>query len=373
MNCRPTFTELPSTSMQTIYHTIQQIATSDIPIIIIGETGVGKEGIAKYIHNSNPKQDKPFVAINCGRFSAEFLQSELFGHERGAFTGAERQRSGAFEKANGGVLFLDEITEMCLDAQKMFLRFLDTNTFTRLGGNQVLTTDVQLIAATNRSIGMAVAQQEFREDLYYRLDGVVLRVPPLRDRPEDIAPLVQFFITELAPKHGKNVIGITPAALTHLEQAKWPGNIRQLRNTIHAAISLAQTDQLELEDFPDNLLIAPDLEKPNLPFDIKQDTSYSVFAQDLISQLKALSEETQYEVAREVLEYLSNLQKREIFWTADMSLHQILHQIAQARIEKYPTTTEAAASLGIDRRTLKKYAELNTDDPDDVANGFDFF
>lgn len=373
MNWSTAFTELPSASMQAIYHAIQQIATSDIPIIIIGETGVGKEGIARYIHNSNPKSDKPFIAMNCGRFSAEMLQSELFGHEKGAFTGAERRRSGAFEKANGGVLFLDEITEMCLDAQKMFLRFLDTNTFTRLGGNEVLTTDVHLIAATNRSIGMAVAQKEFREDLYYRLDGVVLRVPPLRDRPEDIAPLVRFFITELAPKHDKNVTGITSAALNHLEQAKWPGNIRQLRNTVHAAISLAKTDQLELENFPDNLLIAPDLEKSNLPFDIKKDTSYSLSVPNLISQLKALPEETQHEIVREVLEHLPNPEKKEIFYTAGMSWHQILHQIAQARAEKYPSITKAAASLSIDRRTLKKYVELDTDNPNDVANGFDFF
>ena len=358
MNWSTTFTELPSASMQAIYDAIRQIVMSDIPIIIIGETGVGKEGIARYIHDIGSKHDKPFVAINCGRFSTDMLQSELFGHEKGAFTGAENRRRGAFETANGGVLFLDEITEMCLDAQKMFLRFLDTNTFTRLGGNQVLTTDVQLIAATNRSIGMAVAQKEFREDLYYRLDGVVLRVPPLRDRPEDIAPLVRFFITELAPKHDKNVTGITPAALTHLEQAAWPGNIRQLRNTIHAAIALAKTDQLELENFPDNLLIAPDLEKPSLPFDTKQGTSYSMSVPDLISHLEALPEETQHEIIYEVLEHLPNLQKREIFWTTDMSLHQILHQIAQARIEKYPTVVEAADSLGIDRRTLKKYAEF---------------
>ena len=247
---------------------------------------------------------------------------------------------------------------MCLDAQKMFLRFLDTSTFTRLGGNEVLTTDVQLIASTNRSFGMAVAQKEFREDLYYRLDGVVLRVPPLRDRSEDIAHLVRFFISELAPKHDKNVTEITPAALTHLEQAAWPGNIRQLRNTVHAAISLAKTAQLELEDFPNNLLIAPDLEKPNLPFDRKQNISYSMSVPDLISELKALPEETQHEIVREVLEYLPNSENKEIFWTEDMSLHQILHQIAQSRIEKYPTVVEAAASLGIDRRTLKKYAEF---------------
>ncbi|RKU20405.1 hypothetical protein C6503_06260, partial [Candidatus Poribacteria bacterium] len=161
MNQQMTFIELPSAFMQAIYNIIQQVVKSKIPFFITGETGVGKEGIARYIHESSPRKDKPFIAINCGRFSAELLQSELFGHEAGAFTSAIRQRQGAFEVADGGVLFLDEVPEMSLDAQKMLLRVLDTATFTRLGGNDVLTVDVHIIASTNRDITKAVAKKEF--------------------------------------------------------------------------------------------------------------------------------------------------------------------------------------------------------------------
>ncbi|RKU21983.1 sigma-54-dependent Fis family transcriptional regulator, partial [Candidatus Poribacteria bacterium] len=166
MQQQSVFIQLPSAPMQTIYKTIQQVVQSNIPFFITGETGVGKEGIARYIHETSPRRDKPFIAINCGRFSAELLQSELFGHEAGAFTSAIRQRQGAFEMANGGILFLDEVPEMSLDAQKMLLRVLDTATFTRLGGNEQLTVDVHIIAATNRDIENAVAEKEFREDLY---------------------------------------------------------------------------------------------------------------------------------------------------------------------------------------------------------------
>ena len=245
------FIQLPSAPMQTIYKTIQQVVQSNIPFFITGETGVGKEGIAKYIHESSPRCDQPFIAINCGRFSAELLQSELFGHEAGAFTSAIRQRHGAFEMANRGILFLDEVPEMSLDAQKMLLRVLDTATFTRLGGNEVLTVDVHIIAATNRDIEKAVAEKEFREDLYYRLKGMMFHLPPLRERPEDIAPLVTTFINEFSAEYGKSITGITPEALTRLEQAAWPGNIRQLRSTIQAAVALATTDRLEPKDFPD--------------------------------------------------------------------------------------------------------------------------
>ena len=251
MQRQPAFIQLPSAPMQTIYKTIQQVVNSNIPFFITGETGVGKEGVARYIHESSPRRDKPFIAINCGRFSAELLQSELFGHEAGSFTSAIRQRQGAFEIANGGVLFLDEVPEMSLDAQKMLLRVLDTATFTRLGGNEVLTVDVHIIAATNRDIEKAVAEKEFREDLYYRLKGMMFHLPPLRERPEDISPLIGAFISEFSAEYGKHITGITSEALTRLEQAAWPGNIRQLRSTIQAAVALATTAELEIKDFPD--------------------------------------------------------------------------------------------------------------------------
>ena len=166
MQPQPVFIQLPSASMQTIYKTIQQIGKSNIPFFITGETGVGKESIARYIHESGPRRAQPFIAINCGRFSAELLQSELFGQEAGAFTDTIHQRRGVFEIANGGVLFLDEVAEMSLDTQKMLLRVLDTATFTRLGGTEVLTVDIHIVAATNRDIMKTVAEKGFREDLY---------------------------------------------------------------------------------------------------------------------------------------------------------------------------------------------------------------
>ena len=208
MNTAPVFIELPSAPMEDMYRTIRQLVGSDLSFFITGETGVGKEGIARYIHENGPRRDKPFVALNCGRFTAELLQSELFGHEEGAFTGASHRRQGAFERANGGVLFLDEIAEMPLEAQKMLLRLLDAKTFTRLGGNETLTADFHIIAATNRNIAEAVLKAEFRPDLYYRLMGVMLDIPPLRERPEDIAPVAEALLANSVMNMGKMLGGL---------------------------------------------------------------------------------------------------------------------------------------------------------------------
>ena len=346
--------------MQTIYKTIQQVVQSNIPFFITGETGVGKEGIARYIHETSPRRDKPFIAINCGRFSAELLQSELFGHEAGAFTSAIRQRRGAFEMANGGILFLDEVPEMSLDAQKMLLRVLDTATFTRLGGNEQLIVDVHIIAATNRDIEKAVAEKEFREDLYYRLKGMMFHIPPLRERPEDIAPLVSTFIHEFSAEYRKNITGITPEALTRLERAAWPGNIRQLRSTIQTAVALTTTDRLEIKDFPD---------------------IYPEFIETLSSIWKTLPPETQnaiwetlhpetqhtmmHELSMQSSAFWSGLPtsntprmsgKAEFLNIRDLNQHQILSAVARKRVEQYASLREAAESLDIDIRTLQRYA-----------------
>ncbi len=363
MNNQPAFIELPSAQMQVIYKTIKQVVKSNIPFLITGETGVGKEGIAKFIHENSPRRDKPFVAINCGRFSAELLQSELFGHEAGAFTSAIRQRQGAFEQANGGILFLDEVPEMSLNAQKMLLRVLDTTKFTRLGGNQVLTVDVHILTATNRDIEKVVAKKKFREDLYYRLKGMILHLPPLRKRAEDIPPLVETFIREFSADYGKNVKGISPEALTRLEQAAWPGNIRQLRSTIQIAIALATTDQLESKEFPN---------------------IYPEFLQTLISTWRilpsqtqhaiweALHPETQHIIMHEFSTQLpqpwhrirnshgvSTEVEEEPLDIKNMNQNQILRTVAQKRIQKYISLREAAESLGIDIRTLQRHAQWN--------------
>ena len=184
------FIQLPSISMQTIYNKIQKTAASNIPFLITGEIGVGKESIAHYIHESGPRGNQPFVAINCDRFSPTRLHSEIFGHEPDAFRGATYQHRGAFEVANGGFIFLNNILKMPLDAQERLLRFLDTKRFTRFGGGEILTADVRIIAATSENIVKAVAKKKFSEPLYYRLDDMTLHVPPLRERAEDIEPLV---------------------------------------------------------------------------------------------------------------------------------------------------------------------------------------
>ena len=361
MNQQTTFIELLSAPMQAIYNTIQQVVKSNIPFFITGETGVGKEGIARYIHESSPRRNKSFIAINCGRFSAELLQSELFGHEAGAFTSAIRQRQGAFEAADGGILFLDEVPEMSLDAQKMLLRVLDTATFTRLGGNEVLTVDVHIIAATNRDIANAVAKREFREDLYYRLKGMMLHLPPLRERTEDIAPLVMAFINEFSTEYGKNVTGITSEALKRLEQAAWPGNIRQLRSTIQTAVALATTDELELKDFPD---IYPEFIQTLISIwqTLPSETRHAIW--------KTLPLEMQHAITHEAstrapepwrnlhASYIPKMsEEREFLNIENMNLNQILRAISQKRIEQHTSLREAAESLDIDLRTLQKYAQ----------------
>ena len=385
MNAQPTFIELPSESMQEIYRTVQQVSESDLSFFIVGETGVGKEGVAQCIHKSGPRHNKPFVAINCGRFASELLQSELFGHEAGAFTGANQQRKGAFEKANGGVLFLDEITEMPLTAQQMLLRVLDTRTFTRLGGNENLTTDIQIISATNQDIGEAVLKAKFRSDLFYRLMGLMLDVLPLRDRPEDIAPLAAAFIVEFTPKRGKGVTGITPEALAHLEQAAWPGNIRQLKSTIQTAVALATTDKLEVKDFPYNFCTVPGCGKPASAPNIKADASTSPeFVQTLISVWKTLPPKTQQTVRHELLTHLPEISRDlpvsnsakteetgELLNITDMNQHEILRTVAQRRIEEYVSLGEAADSLGIDIRTLQKHAHWKA--AADSESELDFF
>ncbi len=360
------FIQLPSAPMQAIYNTIQQVGKSNIPFFITGETGVGKEGVARYIHESGARRDQPFIAINCGRFSAELLQSELFGHEAGAFTSAIRQRRGAFEVANGGVLFLDEVPEMSLDAQKMLLRVLDTATFTRLGGNEVLAVDIHIVAATNKDIMKTVAEKEFREDLYYRLKGMMLHLPPLRERPEDVSPLVTAFITEFSAEYGKNVTGISSKALTRLTQAAWPGNIRQLRSTVQTAVALATTDKLEPKDFPG---IYPELAEALISIwhTLPSETQDAIW--------ETLPLETQHTIMHElskqtagfwrslpVSKMAKKIENGESLNIENMNQNEILRAVAQKRIQQYTSLREAAESLSIDIRTLQRYAQWKESD-----------
>lgn len=239
-----------SAPMQTVLRQVAQVAPTKATVLITGETGVGKDVIAQAIHESSPRKDKPFKAVNCGSFYQDLLQSELFGHEKGAFTGASSQRRGVFEQADGGTLFLDEVAEMSPEVQVKFLRVLETQEFTRLGGERNIKVDVRIIAATNVDLAASVKQKKFRQDLYYRLNLFRIQIPPLRDRREDIPFFVSAFISELSVEHGKPITDITSEALNYLQNANWYGNVRELRNAIETAIILATTEELQLKDFP---------------------------------------------------------------------------------------------------------------------------
>jgi DNA-binding NtrC family response regulator len=237
-----------SPAMKDVFRTIEKVARSNATVLIRGETGVGKELVAEALHRNSSRQDQPFVKMNCAALHENLLESELFGHERGAYTGAERQRTGRFELANCGTLFLDEIGNMTVSTQAKVLRVLQEREFERLGGSRTIKVDVRLIAATNVDIEEAIETNGFRQDLYYRLNVVTLEVPPLRERREDIIPLANHFIVETAQEIKKDVRGIDPGAVRMLKRHTWPGNIRELKNAMERAVLLCEQSFIRQED-----------------------------------------------------------------------------------------------------------------------------
>ncbi len=237
-----------SRQMKEIFRTIEKVARSNATVLVLGETGVGKELVAEAIHRNSSRGDRPFVKMNCAALHENLLESELFGHERGAYTGAERQRIGRFELANEGTLFLDEIGNMTPSTQAKVLRVLQEREFERVGGNRTIKVDVRLVAATNRDLEHAITDGEFREDLYYRLNVVNIKVPPLRERKEDIVPLTQHFIQRYAAELQKDVRGMEPGAVRALKRHTWPGNIRELENTVERAVLMCEGQYLEQDD-----------------------------------------------------------------------------------------------------------------------------
>ena len=228
-----------SKPMLNLFRTIRLVAPTNATVLIRGESGVGKELIANAIHNHSRRTDKPYRTINCGALYRELLESELFGHERGAFTGATTRKLGVFEQTDGGTLLLDEVGEMGIETQVKFLRVLEGHEFTRLGGDTPIKTDVRIVAATNADLEEAVKNRKFRSDLYHRINRFPMRVPPLRERREDIPLLVDTFIKEFSKEHDRAISGITPQAMNYLKNAAWDGNVRELRNAIETAIILA--------------------------------------------------------------------------------------------------------------------------------------
>jgi len=237
-----------SPQMKEVFRTIEKVSRSNATVLILGETGVGKELVAEALHRNSSRADRPFVKMNCAALHESLLESELFGHERGAFTGADRQRTGRFELANEGTLFLDEIGNMTPSTQTKVLRVLQEREFERLGGSRTVKVDVRLVAATNKNLEDAIQRGEFREDLYYRLNVVNVTVPPLRERKEDIIPLASHFIDRFAKELNKDVRGLEPAAVRALKRHTWPGNIRELENTIERAVLMAEGRFLQEDD-----------------------------------------------------------------------------------------------------------------------------
>ena len=239
-----------SASIRRIIQTLRQIAPTDATVLIEGESGTGKELVAKALHNNSPRKEGNFVALNCAALSEGILESELFGHEKGAFTGAVNSRKGRFEHASGGTLFLDEVGDMPLPTQIKLLRVIESREIVRVGSNEPRRVDVRLLSASNRRLEDLIKEGKFREDLYFRLRVMRIVLPPLRDRREDIPLLTNHYMRRLAQEHGKTVTGITPEAQAVFNACDWPGNVRELINTLETMVILAQGETLGVSDIP---------------------------------------------------------------------------------------------------------------------------
>ena len=237
-----------SEEMRSIYHMIEAVAPSNVTVLITGESGTGKELVARAIHDKSSRRKGPFVAVNCGAFPREILENELFGHEKGAFTGAINEKPGCFELADGGTLFLDEVAEMEPDIQVKFLRALEQRSFRRLGGKKEISVDIRVVAATNQDVREALEEGKLREDVYHRLAVMPIALPPLRERSGDIRLLAEEFLRGFAKEHGRGVIAFSDAALEYIETYRWPGNVRELKNAVERAIILAKGETIEVGD-----------------------------------------------------------------------------------------------------------------------------
>ncbi|MCJ7715784.1 MAG: sigma-54 dependent transcriptional regulator, partial [Anaerolineales bacterium] len=239
-----------SETMTRVFKEVERVAQSSSPVIITGESGTGKELIARAIHSNSQRKFSPLVSVHCGSLTESLLESELFGHEKGAFTGAMFNRKGRFEMADGGTIFLDEIATISSKMQIELLRVLETKSFVRVGGNKEINSDFRVICATNKDLKKMVESGTFREDLYYRLNVVNIRIPPLRERKEDIPKLVDYFINMYCTSMSRNIIPIDQAALKRIEQYDFPGNVRELENMIERAIVVGNEKQIRLKDLP---------------------------------------------------------------------------------------------------------------------------
>ena len=325
-----------SEPMQQVFKLIGQLAASDATALITGESGTGKELVARAIYHHSNRSQQPFLAVNCAAIPEQLLESELFGHERGAFTGATLQRIGKFEQCNRGTLFLDEIGDMTPATQTKILRVLQSGTFERVGGNQPIKVDVRIIAATNKALEQAVAARQFREDLFYRLNVVRIHIPPLRERREDIRLLVNYFLRKFAKDQTGPPRSIAPAALKALEKYHWPGNVRELENVVRRALVMAKGEAILLSELP--------AEISGQGSGISPGTLVSASTgEGAVSDIVALS--------RQLFQWARRDPKLKIIPSVEREL------VIQALKETGGNQVHAAKLLGITRATLRKRVE----------------
>jgi nitrogen regulation protein NR(I) len=325
-----------SEPMQQVFKLIGQLAASDATALITGESGTGKELVARAIYHHSNRSQQPFLAVNCAAIPEQLLESELFGHERGSFTGATMQRVGKFEQCNHGTLFLDEIGDMTPATQTKILRVLQSGTFERVGGNQPIKVDVRIIAATNKPLEQAVAARQFREDLFYRLNVVRIHIPPLRERREDIRLLVNYFLNKFAKDKAGPPRSIAPVVLKALEKYHWPGNVRELENIIRRALVMAKGDAILLTDLPPEINGQAQASGSGSPMPIPVGEA-------------AASDVTN--LARQLFQWAKREPKFKIIPAVEREL------VIQALKETEGNQVHAARLLGITRATLRKRVE----------------
>lgn len=323
-----------SEAMKDVYRLTRQVAATSATVLLLGETGTGKELIARALHELSHRATGPFIRVNCGALSESLLESELFGHVKGAFTNAFENRTGRFEAAHGGTIFLDEINSMSFTLQVKLLRVLQEQEFERVGDSKTIRVDCRIIAATNRDLTDEIEAGRFREDLYYRLNVIPIYLPPLRDRVDDIPPLVQHFIRRYAALNNRPVPRITDEVLNILKTYAWPGNVRELQNNIERAIVLCQNDDLTVNLFPTQVRgLAP----------IRLGRAKTGTIDSLCSELVTLGLTEAGEASNEVHERVVSLVEREL-------ILQVLRGCQGVQ-------TKAATRLGINRNTLHKKIE----------------
>ena len=270
--------------MQDVFKLVTKVLNNDITVLIYGESGTGKELIARAIHYNGNRKNNPFIVVNCASIPRELLESELFGHEKGSFTGAHQRKLGKFEVANGGTIFLDEVGELEMLLQAKLLRVIQEKAFDRVGGTELIKTDVRIISATNRDLKDAVDKKEFREDLFYRLNSFPIFIPPLRHRKGDILVLAQHFLESLSKKLGKEIKGFSKKALKLIYDYPWPGNIREMENTIERCMIIAERDIIDVDDLPTHLKTSDSV--------IASDFTGNIFNDDTIIPFEKLKEES---------------------------------------------------------------------------------